>query len=384
MILEPCREAFELPRDICYLNASYMTPMPTRFRAVGEAALAQRCRPWEMSSADFFDRSERVRALAAQAMQTGPEAVAFVPAVSYAAAVAARNLRPAKGQIILTLAEEFPSNHYGWARLARDCGAEILTLEGPTDRDWSAAVLEAIATHGDRIALAALPHVHWSTGVALDLAAIAPALREVGAALFLDLTQSLGAMEIDLDAIDPDFAVAAGYKWLFGPYSLGYLRVAERHRDGIPLEENWINRIGSEDFTGLVAYREGYQPGARRFDVGERTNFQLMPLAEIALRTVLDLGIANIAESLAALNGRLAARLDEAGFLCPPAARRGPHILGTRHPRRPASEIAAAWRKAGILTSVRGDFIRIAPHLWIDAVDESRFAEAVHAAVSVI
>lgn len=382
MILEPCRDEFDLPRDICYLNGAYMTPFPARFRAIGEAALAQRCRPWEVSSVDFFSRSERVRGLAASVMRTRPDKVAFVPAVSYGAAIAARNIRPRRGQIILTLAEEFPSNHYGWVRLADECGAEIVALPGPTDRDWSAAVLGAIAQHGERIALAALPHVHWSTGVALDLAAIAPALRRVGAALFLDLTQSLGAMEIDLDAIDPDFAVAAGYKWLFGPYSLGYLRVAERHLQGIPLEENWVNRAGSEDFTALVTYRDEYQPGARRFDVGERTSFQLMPLAEIALETVLGWGVGNIADTLRALNRRFVALLGEAGFVCPPEDRRSPHLLGARHRRLAASGIAAAWREAGILTSVRGNAIRIAPHLWIDEIDEHRFAEAVHASVS--
>ena len=57
-----------------------------------------------------------------------------------------------------------------------------------------------------------------------------------GGALVLDLTQSLGAMTFELDQIRPDFAVAAAYKWLLGPYSTGLLYVDPRHHRGEPLE----------------------------------------------------------------------------------------------------------------------------------------------------
>ena len=84
--------------------------------------------------------------------------------------------------------------------------------------------------------------------------------------------------------MQPDFLVAATYKWLLGPYSLGFLYVAPTYRDGRPLEFNWIGRTGSEDFASLVDYHDAYQPGARRFDVGERSNIALMPMAVAALR----------------------------------------------------------------------------------------------------
>src|SRR5437879_1100783 len=74
-------------------------------------------------------------------------------------------------------------------------------------------------------------------------------------------------MPLDVAAIQPDFIVSVGYKWLLGPLGLGCLYVAERHRDGEPLEENWINRAGSEDFARLVDYRDEYRDGARRYDV---------------------------------------------------------------------------------------------------------------------
>ena len=77
-----------------------------------------------------------------------------------------------------------------------------------------------------------------------------------------------------------------------GPFALGYLYVAPEHRDGEPIEQNWILRAGSEDFARLVDYRDDYQPGARRFDMGQRTNFQLVPMAIAALEQLLEWGVA--------------------------------------------------------------------------------------------
>ena len=108
--------------------------------------------------------------------------------------------------------------------------------------------------------------------------------------LVVDGTQSVGALPFDVTAIRPDFLVVATYKWLLGPYAAGYLYVAPKHHDGMPIEHNWADRARSEDFTGLVDYRDAFQPGARRYDVGERGNFHLLPMANAALRQLHEWG----------------------------------------------------------------------------------------------
>ena len=87
---------------------------------------------------------------------------------------------------------------------------------------------------------------------------------------------------------------------------VSYLYVAEEHRDGVPLEENWIARAGSEDFARLVDYRDEYQPGARRYDVGQRTQFELLPMAIAALEQLHDWRVDRIAEALAGITGTIA------------------------------------------------------------------------------
>src|SRR5213078_1622437 len=115
-------------------------------------------------------------------------------------------------------------------------------------QSWTEAILGGI---GERTRVVAVPNVHWTNGLVIELQAVAGAARRVGAAINIDASQSLGAMPLDMSAIQPDFVVSVGYKWLLGPFGLGCLYVAERHRGGKPLEENWINREGSEDFSAL-------------------------------------------------------------------------------------------------------------------------------------
>src|SRR5262249_26354871 len=155
------------------------------------------------------------------------------------------------------------------------------------------------------------------------------ACRRVGAALCIDATQSLGALPLDVAHMQPDFLVAAGYKWLLGPYSLGFLYVAPKGRDAEPIENNWIARANPQGFAALVTYRAEFQPGARRFDVGERSNFALVPAAHASLELLLGWGIPRIQATLKARTDAIAARAGgEYGIGSVPPQRRAGHYLG--------------------------------------------------------
>ncbi|MHB8766626.1 MAG: aminotransferase class V-fold PLP-dependent enzyme, partial [Deferrisomatales bacterium] len=224
----------------------------------------------------------------------------------------------------------------------------------------------------DRVAVAALPHCHWTDGSLVDLPRVAARCREAGAALVLDLTQSAGALPFSAAEVQPDFAVAAAYKWLLGPYSLGFLYVHPRHHGGRPLEHNWITREASEDFAGLVNYRDGYQPGARRFDMGERSNFGLMPMAVAALEQLLAWGVESVAETLAGVTAELARRALGLGLRVLPARLRAPHFLGLRFPGGVPPGLAENLARERVFVSVRGDSVRVSPHLHVSAEDLDR------------
>ena len=380
MPLASQRDRFTIPRDVAYLNAAYMGPLSKTVVAAGEAGVRLKAAPWTVQPADFFGPSERVRALAGKLYGASADDIAFVPSVSYGTAVAARNLPAAKGQEILFLEDQFPSHVYIWQRHAENSGArcrmvrraDATLANGATD--WTGALLEAMS---DRTAIVAIPNCHWTDGALIDLKAVSERVRALGAALVLDLTQSLGALPFDAGDIDPDFAVTGSYKWQLGPYTLGTLYAAPRHHQGRPLEENWIARAGSEDFAGLVDYQNDYQPGARRFDMGERSSFHLMPMLDAALEQVLDWGVAEIAETLGEKTSNLAREAHEQfGLTSVPAPYRAGHFLGLSFPDGPPPGLVENLKQRNVHVSVRGSSVRVTPHVYNDDEDVARLFEA--------
>jgi len=301
----------------------------------------------------------------------------IVPSASYGLQIAANALPLDAGQTILALEDQFPSHIYPWQHKVRSVeGSEFILIPTPDNYDWTAALLERI---DGRTAIVAVPHVHWTNGAKLDLPRIREALDQVSGALVLDLTQSLGAMPFDTAVIRPDFAVAATYKWLMGPYSLGCLYVDPKWHRAEPLEHNWMNREGSEDFTGLTRYRDGFQPGARRFDMGEKSNPAQLMGASVALSQILDWGVDNIAQTLAAKTGYIAHSLSSSGankVRILPDPLRAPHYLGLEFSDGVPDGLSARLAEQNIFISVRGASVRVTPHLYTTDADIDRFVKA--------
>lgn len=368
------RHRFDIPREVAYLNCAYMSPLMAEVVEAGRAAVARKARPWEIAPVDFFRGPEAVRSLFARVIGADAEGVALVPAASYGLAVAAANLAPGPGQVVLVAADQFPSNVYCW----QATGATVVRVAPGPDGDLTAAFLAAI---DERVAVVACAQCRWTDGALVDLAAVGAAARAAGAALVLDLTQSAGAMPFDAAAVRPDYVVAACYKWLLGPYATGFLWVAPERRDGRPLEAGWLARRGAEDFARLVDYQDGYRPGARRFDVGEAPNFALLPMVEAALARILDWGVAEIAATLAARTAAIAARAEALGLVAGDPALRAGHFLGLGFPGPVPAGLPERLAAAGVHVSLRGTSLRVTPHLWNDAADEDRLIEALAAAV---
>ncbi|WP_433381663.1 aminotransferase class V-fold PLP-dependent enzyme [Actinoplanes sp. CA-142083] len=368
------RDLFDVPEEVAYFNTASLSPVLRSVRAAGEAALRRRARPWEIGEADWFADAERLRDLAGRLVGGDAEGMALVPATSYGFAIAAANLPLRAGQQVLVLAEEYPSGVYTWRGAAERAGASIRTVTRAPGETWTEAVLAAI---DERIGIVSVPNVHWTDGGLVDLERVAERARAAGARLVVDASQSLGVMPLDVAALRPDFVVAVGYKWLLGPFGRGYLWVAEEHREGRPLEENWILRAGAEDFAGLVDYRDEYLPGARRFDQGARTLFELTPMAIAALEQILEWGPPRIAATLAGVTAEIVRRLEGVTATEP----RGPHLLGVRVPGGATDRVAAALKAANCFVARRGDAIRIAPHLHVTQADVDRLVTTVLANV---
>ena len=378
-LMIPCqRHLFDIPRDVAYLNCAYISPIPTASRAAGDAGMARKSAPWTIKPQDFYSESEAARSLFAELIGATAEDIAIIPSASYGIGIAATNVAFSQGQTIVVLDEQFPSNVYPWRHLARERDGAVITIPSPSDGDWGTAVINAI---DDQTAVVALPHCLWTDGGLVDLERVSDSCKLNGAALVIDATQSLGALPLDVARARPDFLVSACYKWLLGPYSLGFIYISPEHQGGQPLEQTWIGRENSEDFAGLINYRDTFQPGARRFDVGERSNFALMPVARSSLELIKEWGVDQIAETLGAFTQDVAARAGALGLTSQPEELRANHFLGIRFPGGMPPDLVEKLSAAGVHVSVRGTSMRITPHLYNDTHDVDRLFDALKTSI---
>ncbi len=364
---------FSIPKATTYLNCAYMSPVLKTVEKAGIKAITAKRNPALISAADFFTNTELLRKEFATLIHAkDPKRIVVVPSVSYGLANVVYNLKVNATENIIVAAEQFPSNYYPWHRLSQDAGVKIKIIRPPSDlinrgKGWNERLLEAIDKNTRVVALG---NVHWADGTKFDLKAIRIRTREVGALLVIDGTQSVGALPFDVSSLQPDALVCAGYKWLMGPYSMGLAYYGEYFDQGKPIEESWINRIQSENFAGLVNYQDGYHEGALRYEVGEHSNFILVPMMLEALRQINQWKPENIQEYCKRITRLPIQKLREAGFWIEDDHYRGHHLSGIRFPKTVnVEQLKIALQKNKIAVSFRGDSIRVAPHVYNQEAD---------------
>lgn len=363
---------FDIPDDIVYLNCASLSPQLKSVTEAGMRAMQRKAHPWQIQSEDWFKDPETLRGLAAQVINADADSMAIVPSVSYGISIAAANVPVVKGQHILVMDKEYPSNYYSWAELAKANNAGIVTVK-KGQFPWTNGILDAI---NDRTAIVAISNCHWTNGALVDLVKVGEKVRSVGAALIVDASQAMGAYPIDVQAVQPDFLVSVGYKWLLGPYGLGYLYAAPKWRkEGRPIEYSWLTKSESENFTGLVNYRDDFRGGARRFDMGEFPGFINVPMAIAGLSQVLDWGVVNIQTNLKSITKQIEEHAAMLGFDFPPGIERVGHMIGIDLPGGLSDGLKAELKNENIFVGYRGESIRISPYLYTTARDiEKLFA----------
>jgi selenocysteine lyase/cysteine desulfurase len=357
---------FLLNPDITYLNCANMSPMLKAVKEAGLQALETRATPWKISSEDWFVNAEKLRNLAAKVFQTDGNNIALVPSVSYGLAVAAKNFKLKEGKEIIVLNQQYPSNYYVWENLATQQNLKIVTVQKGKGKTLTESILERI---NSKTGIIALPNCHWINGTYVDLQQISDASKSVDAYLVLDLSQSLGALPIDIDKIQPDFAVSVGYKWLMGPYGLGYMYVSKKWQEiGEPLEYSWLTKKGSENFANLTNYTTGYRNGARKFDMGEFPQFNLLPMSIAALQQINNWEIGSIQTEIKKLTDKIVDFKKSIGTFDETALSVG-HIASIDLSNANINELKDKLQFYNIVISFRGTSIRVSPHVYNNVED---------------
>ena len=373
------RALFDLPDDICYLNAASYSPLPLATVAAARQAVERKSRPWEIDASFAAGQHERARKAAAGLINADPDDVALISSVSYGVATASKALSIPAGSRVLVLQDDHSSPVLEWMSRAGAEGFSVDTVRAPADHDWTSAVLAAIERPGAApVAIASISSVLWTDGCIVDMNRVAPALRARGAALLLDATHGTGVIALDVRKLDPDFVVFPTYKWLLGPYGRAFLYVAKRHQNAIPLEQASAARRSVNSESDTYFKDLAYVDNARRFDMGERDHFISLEMASLGIEQVAAWGGAAISERLAMLTGRLADGVRGNRVSFPDDKRRAPHILSLGFAGGMPDGLIEKLAAERIYVAPRLGRMRISPHVYNDENDVDRFVETFH------
>jgi len=220
--------------------------------------------------------------------------------------------------------------------------------------------------------------VHWADGSLIDLDAVREKTTKFGALMIIDGTQSVGALPIDIDQLQPDAMICAGYKWLLGPYGTAIAYYGPAFDNGKPIEENWTNRLHSEDFQGLVLYQDQYKPKAARYSVGQNSNFFLIPMLLKSIEQILEWQPDRIQKYCKELTNDYLAQLRDMGCWIENDNYRCGHLFGIRlNNDFDFAKLKNQFAKSHIYISLRGDSIRIAPNVYNTPVDMERLVKCI-------
>ncbi|HYL63381.1 MAG TPA: aminotransferase class V-fold PLP-dependent enzyme [Candidatus Methylomirabilis sp.] len=359
-------EWFEF-EDATYLNLAGQSPMPkVSLRAV-QAALADKKHPHHKPDSVFFEIPNRIRANIAQLIGSKPEELAITTGASAGVAAVAYALDWRPGDEVVTAAREFPLQYTLWKPMEEREGI-TLKIVAPRERFLTAEDLIAAMTPRTRVVSVSL--VRFDDGSLLDARRVADACHAQGALLVLDVSQSCGAVPMNVNELGADFLVSAGYKWLLGPFGTGFFWIKKELLSSMrPAPFNWMAVKGSDNFANLNFRDPKPADNANRWDAAEwasHFNFNLVAL-DASLEFVLWVGAETVEQHNRHLIETMFARLPKdrcvaASPLDP--SRRGPYGCFAARSAEKTVEMYEKLQKANVIVSLREGNIRVSPYLY--------------------
>ncbi|SFR96963.1 aminotransferase class V-fold PLP-dependent enzyme [Anaeromicropila populeti] len=367
------KELFDIEEDVSYLNGALMSPLLKSSVEAGIEGMKKKMRPYSLTEGDFFEPGDIIRKEFADIINCKePERIAILPSVSYGMSILSKNIKLDQRKSILVVGEEFPSNYYPWKKATDEQGGILTVIKAPSVLEnrgelWNQQILAAIDENTKAVCIG---NIHWTCGTIFNLKEIRKRTKEAGALLIIDASQTIGAFPFSLQEVEADAIIVAGWKWLLGPYSiaLGYFGPAFDNSETI--EENWINKKNSNQFDKLLYYQDQYIPSAQRHNVGEFSNFTLLPMMINGIRTAKKWDALQIQEYCADLIRPFVPEFQKLGCWIEHENYRTSHVFGILLPDGTSIEaLKQELSKNKVYISVRGNFLRISPNVYNDEND---------------
>jgi selenocysteine lyase/cysteine desulfurase len=382
--MECKKDLFPLEDGLTYLNNASYSPLMKTSREAGIQGIDVKCFPQNITPQRHFTEHLHLRNQLKQLLNCeNGDRIAIFPSVSYGMAIVAANLERlptiSLKKTVLILQEEFPNDTYAFTRVTEKLHLNIITVSSTSDFEtmgevWNQNILASI---NSETALVVVPNVHWFYGIVFNLQDISEKCREHGALLVIDGTQSIGAMPFDVQLIQPDAVIVSAYKWVFGPYSIAFGYFGPFFDEGIPIEESWMNRTNSENFSSLTILDSNYRPLAQRYNMGEFSEFINAPMLLDSVTHLLSWGIHEIQNYTESITKEPLDALVSMGCQFTASEYRPSHLFGLKLPSHcNPSDIVRSLREQKIIVALRGPLLRIAVSVYNDQEDLWRLVRA--------
>lgn len=364
---ESVRREFPALAHWTYLNTATFGQLPRRATEAVAQHFAHRD---DLACWDFlawYDDADRIRGKIGRLINCAPEDIAFVPNASTALGLLLAGLDWHPGDHVLTLEHEFPNNLYAPGLLNR-LGVE--TTACPWDRFYESVT--------PRTRLVILSSVNYNTGFAPPLAELAEFLRARGVLLFIDGTQSVGALRFNAAHVQPDMLAVHGYKWLLSPNGAGFFYIAPQLRDR--LQPNIVGWRSHRDWRNVENLHHGVPElpaGAEKYEGGS-VSFALLYAMEASLDLIEEIGSDVIERRVLDLAAKTREIMRELGATVADCAS---PIVAARFEHRDVSALARALKEQRVLVAARRGHLQVSPHLYNNEQDLEIFQRALKAAL---
>ncbi len=364
---EAVRSEFPALEHWTYLNTATFGQLPRR---ATEAVARHFARRDEAACWDFlswYDDADRLRSKIGRLICCGPEDIAFVPNASTALGMLLTGLDWRAGDRIVTLEHEFPNNLYAPALVER-FGVEM--RECPWERLYESV--------DERTRLVVVSSANYNTGFAPPLAEIAAFLRTRGVMLYIDGTQSVGALRFDATRIQPDMLAVHAYKWMVSPNGAGFMYVRPDLRER--LRPNVIGWRSHHDWRNVDNLHHGVPElasSAEKYEGGAVASALLYAM-EASVDLMLEIGPEVIEKRVLELAAKTRAILQQLGGEVEECAS---SIVTARFENREVSALARALKEHRVLVAARRGRLRVSPHLYNNELDLGTLARALGALV---
>jgi selenocysteine lyase/cysteine desulfurase len=363
--------------DATYLNFAAHAAIPrVALNAVRLSAEAK-MRPHIVDDQTFFSVAASLRQTLATLIGVSPDEVALTSGAGAGLAAIAYALKWSDGDEVICSRGEFPVQYATWKPMEAREGIKV-RIAVPQGQFVQSDDLVAALTPSTRVV--SVSHVRFDDGSMLDVSSLAAACKRNGTLLVLDVSQSCGAVPMNVRTLRADFIVCAGYKYLLSPWGTGFLWMRKENLDSLrPGPYNWLSQ-GVESFARLNYVDPEPAPTLSRWDSAEAAsiyNFNLTVM-EASAKFVLEAGPSLIRDHNQALIDYFFERLPEGYRLASPrqASQRGVFGCIEARTRGDTEFLYQMLREERFVVALREGKIRVAPHLLNSTQDIDRLLVA--------